>query len=163
MFGAELFTLTPGLLLKLEHFQSWFLKHIFHVPSFVLGLLLLKMSGLNSIASQIAIKKLLFLGSLITEPNMALTVRNLFESRTESYFDTNITSVGVMLSISEVLVKYDPFRYFESWFNNSTFPIFIYRLEKNCQRYNPSLCDGRMVSVLRLSPRHACCSDLFRK
>ena len=46
---------------------------------------------------------------------MAPTVRNLFESRTESYFDTNITSVGVMLSISEVLVKYGLFQYFESW------------------------------------------------
>ena len=51
LFGAELITLTPGLLLKLECCQSWILKHIFHVPSFVPGLLLLKMSGLNSIAS----------------------------------------------------------------------------------------------------------------
>ena len=33
--------LTPGLLLKLEHCQSWFLKHVFHVPSFAPGLLLL--------------------------------------------------------------------------------------------------------------------------
>ena len=82
------------------------------------------MSGLNSIASEIAIKKLLFLGLLITEPNMAPTVRNLFESRTESYFDTTITSVGVMLSISEVLVKYDLFQYFESWFNDCTFPTY---------------------------------------
>ena len=52
LFGAEL------LLLKLERCQSWFLKHIFHVPSFAPGLLLLKMSGLNSIASEIAIKNL---------------------------------------------------------------------------------------------------------
>ena len=77
------------------------------------GLNRVKMSGLNSIASEIAIKKLLFLGRLITEPNIAPTVRNLFESRTESYFDTTITSVGVMLSISEVLVRYDLFQYFE--------------------------------------------------
>ena len=86
-FGAELITLTPGLLLKLERCQSWFLKRIFHVPSFAPGLLLFKMSGLNSIASEISIKKLLFLGRLITEPNMSPTVRKLFESRTESYFD----------------------------------------------------------------------------
>ena len=105
LFGAELLTLTPGLLLKLERCQSWFLKHVFHVPSFAPGLILFKMSRLNSVASKIAIKKLLFLGRLDTEPNMASTVKNLFESRTESYFDTNITSVGVMLSISEVLVK----------------------------------------------------------
>ena len=99
LFGAELITLTPRLLPKLERCQSWFLKHIFHVPSFAPGLLLLKMSGLNSVASEIAIKKLLILGRLITGPNMAPTVRNLFISRTESYFDTTITSVSVMLSI----------------------------------------------------------------
>ena len=54
------------------------------------------------------------------------TVRKLFEStsRTESYFDMTITSVGVMLSISEVLVRYDLFQYFESWFNDSTFPAY---------------------------------------
>ena len=72
------------------------------------------MSGLISVASEIAIKKLLFLGRLITEPNIAPTVRNLFDSRAESYSDTNITSISVMFSISEVLVKYDLFQYFES-------------------------------------------------
>ena len=105
LFGAELISLTLGLLLTLERCQSWFSKHIFHVPSFAPGLLLLKMSGLNSIASEIAIKKLLFLGRLITEPSLAPTVRNLFESRTESCFDTPITSFIIMLSISEVLVN----------------------------------------------------------
>ena len=88
LFGAELIRLTQGLLLKLERCQSWFLKHIFCVPSFAPGLLLLKMSGLNSVASEIAIKTLLFLGRIITEPNMAPTVRNLFESTIKSYFDT---------------------------------------------------------------------------
>ena len=29
LYGAELFTLTPTLLLRLEHCQSWFLKNIF--------------------------------------------------------------------------------------------------------------------------------------
>ena len=74
LFCAKLFTLNRGPLLKFERCQSWFLKHIFHVPSFAPGLLLIKMSGLNSIASEIAIKKLLFLGRLITEPDMASTV-----------------------------------------------------------------------------------------
>ena len=89
LFGAELFTLTPGLLLRLECCQSWFLKHIFHAPGFAPGLLLLEMSGLNFIAFEIAIKRLFFLGRLITEPNMASTIRNLFESGTESYFNMN--------------------------------------------------------------------------
>ena len=35
-----------------------------------------------------------------------------------------ITSVGVMLSISDVLVKHDLFRCFESWFNDATFPTY---------------------------------------
>ena len=68
IFGAELFTLTPGLLLKFERCQTWFLKHIFYVPSFTPVPILLKMSGLKSVASEIAIKKLLFRGRLITEP-----------------------------------------------------------------------------------------------
>ena len=82
LFGAELFTLTSGLLLKLERYQSCFLKHIFYVPSFTPGSISLKMSGLNSVASKIASKKLLSLGRLITEPSVAaLTVRNLFPCR----------------------------------------------------------------------------------
>ena len=43
LFGAELWTLTPTLLLKLERCQYWFLKHIFHVPEFAPDPLLLKL------------------------------------------------------------------------------------------------------------------------
>ena len=60
--------LTPGLLLKLERCQSWFFKHIFREPSFDPGLLLPKMSGLNSSASEIAIKSCSFLGVLSPSP-----------------------------------------------------------------------------------------------
>ena len=102
------------------------------------------MSRLNSIGSEIAIKKLHFLGRLITEPNMAPTVRNLFNSRTESYFDTTITPVGVMLSISDVLVKYDLFQYFESWFNDSTFPT--YTDWKRIVRYKIQVFEGDALS-----------------
>ena len=80
--------------------------------------------GLNSVASEIAIKKLLFPGRLITEPNMAPTVRYLFQCRAESYFNTNVTSSGVLLSISDALVKYDLFHHFESWYNSSTFSSY---------------------------------------
>ena len=110
LFGTELFTFTPGLLMKLERYQSWFLRHIFHVPTFAPSLLLLKMSGLGSVAFEIASRKLLFLRRLISEP----AVRNLSESRIKSCFNANVISVGVMLSISEVLVKYNLFHYFES-------------------------------------------------
>ena len=40
LFGAELFTLTPTLLLRLERCQYWFLKNIFYVPKFASGPLL---------------------------------------------------------------------------------------------------------------------------
>ena len=60
LFGVELWTLTLTLLLKLERCQYWFLKHIFYVPEFAPGPLLLKLSGLNSIESDVATKKLCF-------------------------------------------------------------------------------------------------------
>ena len=82
------------------------------------------MMGLSSVSSEIAIKKLLFPGRLITEPNMAPTVRYLFQCRAESYFNTNVTSSGVLLSISDALVKYDLFHHFESWYNSSTFSSY---------------------------------------
>ena len=72
LFGTELFTLTPTLLLRLERCQSWFLKNIFYVPNFAPCPLLRKLSGLNLIESEIAIKKLLFLGHLIKEPKCPL-------------------------------------------------------------------------------------------
>ena len=56
--------------------------------------------------------------------DVAVTVRNLFQCRVESYFNTNVTSPGVLLSISESLVKYDLFHHFESWYNSSTFPFY---------------------------------------
>ena len=78
LFGTELLTFTPSLLLRLERCQSLFLRHIFHVPTFAPHLFLLKMSELVSVAFEIASRKPLFLGRLITEPNMAPAVRNLF-------------------------------------------------------------------------------------
>ena len=35
-----------------------------------------------------------------------------------------MTSAGVLLSISEALVKYDLFHHFESWYNSFTFPSY---------------------------------------
>ena len=78
LFGAELFTLTSTLLSRLEQCQSWSLKNIFYVPKFAPGPLLQKLSGLNSTESEIAIKKLLFLGRLIKEPRMSPVVESVF-------------------------------------------------------------------------------------
>ena len=124
LFGAELWTLTPTLLQKLERCQYWFLKHIFSVSEFAPGPLLLKLSGLNSIESDVAIKKLLFLGRLITEPKMSPLIKNLFDSRTISFFDSDISSLGVLPSIAESLKKFDLFYYFETWYNSSIFPSY---------------------------------------
>ena len=124
LFGAELFTLTPTLLLRLERCQSWFLKNIFYVPKFASGPLLQKLSGLNSTESEIAIKKLLFLGRLIKEPKMSPAVKSLFEGRTKSFFDSDITSLGVLPSIAEALHKYELFDYLGNWHDSSTFPTY---------------------------------------
>ena len=72
-YGTVLFTLTPTLSEKFERCQQWFLKHVFYVPEFAPKRLLLKLSRLNAIGSEIALKKLLFLGRLkndsgFTEP-----------------------------------------------------------------------------------------------
>ena len=83
-----------------------FLKNIFYVPSFAHRTLILKLSGLNSIESEIDVKRLLFLGRLITEPKMATIVKNLFRSRAESYFDSNISFTGVLPNICEALRKH---------------------------------------------------------
>ena len=124
LFGSELFTVTPNLLHKLERCQMWFLKIIFFVPKFAPNLLILQLAGLNSIESEIDIKKLLFLGRLLTEPKMTFVVKSLFQSRAASYFDPNIKSIGVLPSICDTLCKYNLFIYFETWFHNSVFPCY---------------------------------------
>ena len=85
---------------------------------------LLKLSGLWSIDSEIDLRKLLFLGRLLTSDKMALVVRNLFQIRSQSYFDANIVSLGVLASICEALHKYGLFIYFDSYFSDSVFPTY---------------------------------------
>ena len=82
LFGAEVWTLTPTFLLKLERCQYWFLKHIFYVPEFAPGPLLLKLSGLNSIESEVATKKLLYLLNQMILPfhfSSTMAVRESFK------------------------------------------------------------------------------------
>ena len=56
---------------------------------------------------------------------MAPVVRNLFEVRTQSYFDPNIVSLGILPTICEVLQKYDLFNYFDTWFSDAVFPTYL--------------------------------------
>ena len=121
LFGTELFTLTPTLLLRIKRSQSWFPNIIFYVPKFAPRPLLQTLSGLNSIESKVSIKKLLFLGCLIKKPKMPLAVISLFDSRTKSFFDSYFTSLGVLPSIAKALHKYELFGYFENSHDSSTF------------------------------------------
>ena len=51
-------------------------------------------------------------------------LRRLFELRSESLFDANINSLGILTSICEALHKFDLFHYFDKWFQNSIFPTY---------------------------------------
>ena len=79
---------------------------------------------LNSIESEVVTKKLLFLGLLITEHKTTPLIKDLFDSRTKSFFDSDISSLGILSSIAESLEKFDLFYYFETWYNNSIFPAY---------------------------------------
>ena len=89
-------------------------KNNFFVPKFALNLLILQLAGLNSIESEIDIRKLLFLGRLLTEPKITFVVKSLLQFRATSYFDPNIKSTGVLPSICDTLCKYNLFAYFET-------------------------------------------------
>ena len=128
LFGAELFTITPSLLLELECCQSWFLKKHFFVPDFVPRALLLRLAELYSIKAEIDMRKLLFLARVVTEPKMAPSLRNLLRSWTESLFDKDVKSFGILPSICEALNKYDLFKYFEIWFNSSKITFVTWRV-----------------------------------
>ena len=59
-------------------------------------------------------------------------VKSLFDSRTKSFFDFDITSPGVLPSIAESLHKYELFDYFENWHDSSTLLTYT-RLNKIVQ------------------------------
>ena len=125
LHGVEPFTVTPILIEKFERCQLWFLKNLFFVPKFTPRHLLLKLSELNSVESEIALRKFLFLGRLITETKMAHVVRKFFYTRAKSFFDTSIDSLGVLPSICDALKKYGLFCYFDQWFIDSSFPTYF--------------------------------------
>ena len=109
---------SPGFL------RNFFMCQILPPPPPPPRALLLRLAELNSIEAEIDTRKLLFLGRLVTEPKMAPSLRNLLRSRTESLFDKDVKSIGILPSICEALNKYDLFNYFEIWFNSSTFPTY---------------------------------------
>ena len=75
------------------------------MPKFAPGHLLLKISNLNSIGSEIDQKKLLFLGRLITEPNMSAVVKGLFRSREASFFRLTLPPLGFYQAFVKPLIN----------------------------------------------------------
>ena len=87
LFGAELFTLTPSLLLELERCQSRFLKKLFNVPDFALRAPLFRLTDLSPIhtscccrAKPIIIRcstsTALFIFDSYVEPNLSKLITN---------------------------------------------------------------------------------------
>ena len=99
---------------------------VINVPEFPPKRLLLKLSHLNAIESEIALKKLLFLGRLSTGQKVTPALQSLFALRSKSLFDVNIISLGILSSICEALHlhKFDLFHYFGEWFQNSISPTY---------------------------------------
>ena len=95
LFGSEIFSLTPALLSRLEYCQRWFLKIIFHMPKFASSIFIERLAGVNSVESEIDYRKLLFIGRLLSVPNLPVTVKTLFRTRIESLYDEKISSIGV--------------------------------------------------------------------
>ena len=122
LYDSEFFTLMPSLLAKLERCQQGSSK-IFLCTIAPIRLIL-KLFGLNSIESEITLRKLLFLGRTITENKLTPTVRNLFHYKVESFFHESISSLGILPCICEALRRYEVSDYFESWFYYSIFPNY---------------------------------------
>ena len=71
LFGSELFTVTPNLITETGALSNVVSKNNLFVPKFAPRLLILRLACLNSIESETDIRKLLFLGRLLTEPKIA--------------------------------------------------------------------------------------------
>ena len=75
------------------------------MPKFAPGHLLLKISNLNSIESEIDLKKILFLGRLITKPNMSAVVKGLFRSRAAIFFRLTLPLLGSYQAFVKPLIN----------------------------------------------------------
>ena len=80
-------------------------KKLFSVPDFAPHALLLWLAKFNSIEAEINMRK------LVTEPKMAPSLRNLLRSWTDSLFDKDVKSIGILPNICEASNEYDLFNY----------------------------------------------------
>ena len=92
LFGSQLFTVTRSrgygqiYYRKTGTLSNVVSKKVFFVPKSALNLLILQLAGLNSIESETDIRKLLFLGRLLTEPKMTFVVKSLFSAQSYELF-----------------------------------------------------------------------------
>ena len=124
IFGSEIFSLTSTLLSRLEHCQRRFLKIVFHVPKFASSILIERLGCVNSVESEIEYRKLLFIGRLLSVPNIPITVKTLFRTRIERFYDEKISSIGVFSTIFEALSKHDLPVYLEERRKTAIFPTY---------------------------------------
>ena len=82
------------------------------------------MAGVNAVESENEYCKLLFIGRLISVPNIPITVKTLFRTRIESFYDEKISSIGVFSTIFEALYKHDLLIYLEKWPRTVIFPTY---------------------------------------
>ena len=163
LFGTELFSLNANQLGKLERCQQWFLKNVFHVPKFAAGKLLLRLAILNSTESETDLKKLLFLDRLITETKMPAIVKGLFQCRVDDFFNSSLTSIGVLLSICDALRKYDLFHYLQFWHRDSSFPTYTQWKSIVKTKIREKGNNEWLSYLLPRSSRHACCPSMLTK
>ena len=55
---------------------------------------------------------------------MPPTVKGLFQCRVDDFFNSSLTSIGVLPSICDALRKYDLFHYLQFWHRDSSFPTY---------------------------------------
>ena len=70
LFRAEIWSLTSTHLEELERCQRWFIKGLFHLPDCTSNEILAIVGGIPLVATIITLKKLCFLGRIITLPKM---------------------------------------------------------------------------------------------
>ena len=55
---------------------------------------------------------------------MPPTVKGLFQCRLDDFFNSSLTSTGVLPSICDALRKYELFHYLQFWHRDSSFPAY---------------------------------------
>ena len=97
---------------------------MFHAPKFASSIFIERLAGVNSVESEIEYRKLLFIGRLLSVPNLPVTVKTLFRTRIESFYDENISSICFFSTIFEALCTHDLLIYLEEWCRTAIFPIY---------------------------------------